>query len=193
MAKSMTKAAQSAASTISRKGPLDGRSASGTGVTVALAAPAHRMSLRAPEAGVAALSKALGVTLPLKPKTSAEKAGRAALWLGPDEWLVIDQAGNDPVAARAGVKTFHSAVDVSHRNVGILVSGPGAEATISAGCPQDLSIGVFPVGACSRTVLGKIEIVVWRTGETEFRVECWRSFSDYAFAFLADAARDAAA
>lgn len=189
MAKSMTKMAQSAV----RKGPLDGRSASGASVMVTLAAAAWRMSLRAPEGSVAALSKALGVTLPQKPKASAEKAGRAALWLGPDEWLVIDQAGKDPVVACAGVKAFHSAVDVSHRNVGVLVSGPGAEATISAGCPQDLSIGVFPVGACSRTVLGKIEVVVWRTGETEFRVECWRSFSDYAFAFLADAARDAAA
>jgi sarcosine oxidase subunit gamma len=42
-------------------------------------------------------------------------------------------------------------------------------------------------------VLGKIEIVLYRTAEDAFRVECWRSFSDYCFTFLADAARDAAA
>ncbi|KAB2853885.1 MAG: sarcosine oxidase subunit gamma, partial [Bauldia sp.] len=67
----------------------------------------------------------------------------------------------------------------------------GAEATLAAGCPQDLSPAAFPVGACSRTVLAKIEVVIWRTGDDAFRVECWRSFSDYAFAFLAEAARDA--
>ena len=73
------------------------------------------------------------------------------------------------------------------------VTGPGAAATINAGCPQDLSLEAFPVGACSRTILGKIEIVLYRSAEDTFRVECWRSFSDYAFTFLTEAAKDAAA
>ena len=67
-----------------------------TGVTLAVLPPAERISLRAPAASVAALSKALGVSLPQKPKTSAAKAGRTALWLGPDEWLVIDEAAKGP-------------------------------------------------------------------------------------------------
>ncbi len=156
---------------------------------------AGRAHLAARAGGVrGALSKALGVTLPQAPKTSASaKGGRTALWLGPDEWLVIDEAGKDPLTDIASVKVLHSAVGVSHRNVAFSVSGPGAEATINAGCPQDLSLTAFPVGACSRTVLGKIEIVLLRTAEEAFRVECWRSFSDYAFTFLSDAARDAAA
>ena len=178
---------------LDRTPPLAGRVAAHAGVSVAPAAPALRLALRAPANSVAALSKALGVKLPTRPKTSIEKNGRAALWLGPDEWLVIDQAGKDPVAACAGVKPFHAAVDISHRNVGIIVAGQGAENVLSAGCPQDLSLAAFPVGACSRTILHKIEIVLWRTGATEFRVECWRSFSDYAFTFLEEAAKDAAA
>ena len=68
-------------------------------------------------------------TLPQKPKTSATKAGRTALWLGPDEWLVIDEAGKDPLADCAGVKALHSAVGISHRNVAISVTGPAAAAT----------------------------------------------------------------
>ena len=176
-----------------RRGPLDGRSANLPSVSIAPAPSAFRMSLRAPAESVSALSRAPGLALPQRPKQSAvAKSGRAALWLGPDEWLLVDQQ-DDPVHACASVRPFHSAVDVSHRNLGIVVSGDGAEATVSAGCPQDLSLAAFPVGACSRTVLGKIEIVLWRTGETEFRVECWRSFCDYAFTFLADAARDATA
>ena len=154
--------------------------------------PAERISLRAPAASVAALSKALGVTLPTKPKSSATKGSRTALWLGPDEWLVIDD-GADPLDDCAGVKALHSAVGISHRNVGISVTGPGAANTVNAGCPQDLSLAAFPVGACSRTILGKVEIVLLRTGEDAFRVECWRSFSDYVLTFLTDAAGDAAA
>jgi sarcosine oxidase subunit gamma len=120
----------------------------------------------------------------------AGSGGRAALWLGPDEWLVIDTAGSDPMVDCAKAKALHSAVDISHRQVAIKVSGPGAADVLNAGCPRDLSLAAFPVGSAARTVLGKIEIVLLRTGEDAFRVECWRSFSDYAFTFLAEAARD---
>ena len=172
---------------------LAGRTFQAGGISLKVAPPAERVSLRAPAASLAALSRVLGLDLPQRPKTSASRDGRSALWLGPDEWLVIDESGRDPLEACREASELHSAVGISHRNVGILVSGRGAEATINAGCPQDLSLQAFPVGACSRTVLGKIEIVLWRTGEDAFRVECWRSFSDYGFAFLSEAARDAAA
>ncbi|KXF76120.1 sarcosine oxidase subunit gamma [Paramesorhizobium deserti] len=176
---------------IARNLPLTGRHG-GTGlVSILPAEPAFRTSLRARPDALGTLSKALGVALPEKPKSSVTAGTRTALWLGPDEWLVIDTGGKDPAADLAKVKVLHSAVDVSQRNTAILVSGPAAEATINAGCPQDLSLAVFPVGAVSRTVLGKIEIVLWRTGEYTFRVECWRSFSVYAFTFLSEAARNA--
>ena len=167
-----------------------GKSLGGHGVSLKVLEPASRMSLRARPAAVAALSKAIGVTLPEKPKSSAVKSGRTVLWLGPDEWLVIDEAGGDPIGDCASVKGLHSAVDVSHRNVGIAVIGPNAADTINAGCPQDLSLAAFPVGAASRTVLGKVEMVLLRTGEDAFRLECWRSFSDYVWGFLSEAARD---
>ena len=178
----------------SRIHPLGGRKVANPAVTLTPAEPAARLSLRARPDGIAALSKALGVKLPVKPKTSAaSKTGtRTALWLGPDEWLVVDTASGDPMADCTKVKALHSAVDISHRNTAILVEGNGAEATLSAGCPQDLSLATFPVGSCSRTILGKIEVVIWRTGAASFRVECWRSFSTYAFDFLEEAAADAA-
>src|SRR6185437_1857637 len=87
-----------------------GREFSAKSVKFAVLAPAERMSLRAPAASVAALSKALGLTLPKSPKTSATKDGRTALWLGPDEWMVIDEASGDPLADCAGVKQLRSAV-----------------------------------------------------------------------------------
>jgi sarcosine oxidase, subunit gamma len=170
--------------------PLTGRMAATAQVSVTPAEPVYRMSLRARPDAVSALSKALGIALPSKPKTSETKATRSALWLGADEWLVLDSARN-PAADLAKVKSLHSAVDISHRNTAILVSGAAAEATLSAGCPQNLSLKAFPVDACSRTILGKVEIVILRTGPQAFRVECWRSFSDYVMTFLGDAARGA--
>ena len=193
MAKAVAKKSAAAAPSVERRPALIGQELSVTGVTLAVLPPAQRISLRAPDASVAALSKALGVALPRKPKTSAAKAGRTALWLGPDEWLVIDEVVKDPLADCAEVTVLHSAVGISHRNVAISVIGPAAAATINSGCPQDLSLDVFPVGAASRTILGKAEIVLLRTAADAFRVECWRSFSDYVFTFLSEAAGDVAA
>lgn len=174
-----------------RKPALSGLVAGSATVRLTVAPVASRLSLRAPDESVSALSSALGLVLPTTPKTSGRSEGRSALWLGPDEWLVIDEAGADLPALLTSTGVLHSAVDVSHRNVGIIVSGPGAEATLSAGCPQDLSPAVFPVGASSRTIFGKVEIVLFRTEDDTFRVECWRSFSDYVFGLLTEGAEDA--
>ncbi|MGF9563285.1 sarcosine oxidase subunit gamma [Neorhizobium sp. JUb45] len=176
--------------------PLSGVHGGSSKVRLEPAAPAARINLRVRAEDVAALSAALGVDLPVRPKTSASANGRTALWIGPDEWLVIAEGNTDIgsmlVAAAAKSGALHSATDVSHRNTAILVSGAGAAAAINTGCPQDLSLQAFPVGACSRTIFGKVEIVLLRTAEDAFRVEVWRSFSDYAFGMLAEGARDAA-
>lgn len=193
MAKAATARTVQAAATVERRPALAGQEVSASGVKVTVLPPANRVSLRARQDAVASLSRALGLTLPQKPKTSASKSGRTVLWLGPDEWLVIDEQGGDALADCGKAKGLHSAVDVSHRNVAFAVSGQAAEATLAAGCPQDLSLQAFAVRACSRTVLGKSEILLYRVGEQDFRVECWRSFSDYVFGLLAQGARDAAA
>ena len=174
-----------------RKAPLGGFHGGSAVAHVTAAGPATRLSLRARTDAVGDLSRALGLELPTKPKTSASVDGRHALWLGPDEWLLIDENGADLEAAVSGAKVLHSATDVSHRNTAILVAGPGAARAISSSSPHDLSPSIFPVGACARTVLGKIEVVIYRTDEEEYRVECWRSFSPYAFAILAEGAEDA--
>jgi sarcosine oxidase subunit gamma len=83
----------------------------------------------------------------------------------------------------------HSLVDVSHRQTAFTISGPHAATLLNAGCPLDLDEHAFPVGMCTRTMLAKTEVVLWRTAARGFRVEVWRSFAAYASQFLAEAAR----
>lgn len=172
--------------------PLSGAHGGSAHVGLQPAPPAERISLRARAEDVPALSSALDLPLPTAPKTSARSGSRVALWLGPDEWLVIDEGAGGLMRSAAASGALASATDVSHRNTAILISGPGAEATLNGGCPLDLSQKAFPVGACARTIFGKIEVVILRSGETQFRLECWRSFSDYAFGLLQQTASDAA-
>ena len=104
------------------------------------APPASRVSLRATTKGATAFGKSLGLELPKKPSTSTKKSEKTALWLGPDEWLIIDEKSSDEtMVPRLANKEF-SAVDVSHRNAAYILSGKGAENTLNAGCPRDLSL-----------------------------------------------------
>lgn len=172
--------------------PLHERQASAQGVTITPLPPASKLSLRLKSKSVTAAAKALGVSLPVTPCRSATADTRAALWLGPDEWLIFDDGKPIDIGSLDGIKAPLSAVDISHRNTSIEVTGPFAASTLAAGCPLDLDLSAFPVGKCTRTVLGKAEIILWRTGEETFRIDCWRSFSDYVFSYLAESARDAA-
>lgn len=170
---------------------LAGKRYANSAVTLQVAAPASRISLRADGKGVKSFERSLGFALPKKPKTSNAKKSRHALWLGPDEWMIFDEAKPDDTLVPRLPNPNFSATDISHRNVAITVSGAGAEDTLIAGCPQDLRLSSFPVGACSRTIFGKTEVILYRTNEQTFRVEFWRSFAPYVWGFLVDAARDA--
>jgi sarcosine oxidase subunit gamma len=155
--------------------------------------PAARWILRGGPEVRAAAEGALGLAVPDIACRAAAKGESAALWLGPDEWLLISaghRADETAAALRAALAQLaHSLVDVSHRQVALEVSGPDAPLLLAAGCPLDLDAGAFPAGMCTRTMLAKAEIVLWRTSAGAFRIEVWRSFAPYVGAFLAEAAR----
>jgi sarcosine oxidase, subunit gamma len=177
-----------------RSGPLDGLSLSGSVALTALP-PAARYILRGRPRAIHAAGAAFGAALPQQAcHAVVMQHGRAALWLGPDEWLLLALPADGPALAAsldhvmAGLP--HSLVDVSHRQVAIEVAGPEAAAVLNAGCPLDLDETAFPVSMCTRTVLAKAEIVLWRVAPELFRVEVWRSFADYVWLFLEEASRE---
>ena len=108
--------------------------------------------------------------------------GRSLLRLGPDEFLLLTSDNRAPALA--------SAVDVSHRDTALTVSGQRATWVINTFCALDLHQAAFPVGMCTRTLLGKAEIVLWRTGAEIFRIEVARSFAPYVWACLEEARRE---
>ena len=150
-----------------------------------------------------------GLALPHWGAAFAEEACRAArhgtratLWLGPDEYLLLDTAAPDANAApggpaavadaieRALADTPHALVDISHRQFALELSGPHASAILNGACPLDLDLSEFPIDMCTRTVLAKADIVLWRTRADAYHVEVWRSFSGYVTGVLAEIATE---
>lgn len=152
--------------------------------------PAARWIFRGRAAAIEAAGKAFEAALPQEPCRAATAGERAALWLGPDEWLLLAPEAESTTLgaalARAIGSAPHSLVDVSHRQVAIEIAGPHAETLLSAGCPLDLDRAAFPVGMCTRTLFAKTEIVLWRHAAETFRVEIARSFAAYLLGLLAE-------
>ena len=177
-----------------RRSPLDGRGLPDTQKVRAVALPfATRFVLRGGPHVVAPVEAAFGIAPPTRPLACASEGPRAALWQGPDEWLLIAEEDAGDLAAKLEAAlggVFHSLVDVSHRQTAIEVSGPSAARLLSAGVPLDLDLQAFPVGMATRTLLMKAEIGLWRREAERFRLEVARSFSPYVAAVLEQSARD---
>jgi len=155
---------------------------------------ATRLIIRGGDVAIDIIGRAFGVGLPREPCRAAVLDGRAALWLGPDEWLLIAADGE---AERLFLGLMQavgeepaSIVDVSHRQIGITVAGPAAADALNTFNALDLDESAFPVGMCTRTLFGKAEIVLWRTRRETFRIEVLRSFSPYVLACLEEAIGD---
>jgi sarcosine oxidase subunit gamma len=155
---------------------------------------ASRLILQGDAAARSAAATAWGVPFSEESCRARTLGERATLWLGPDEQLLW-QASREvalPIAdlESALVGHAHSLVDVSHRQVALEVFGPHAATILAGACPLDLDVREFPVHMCTRTVLAKAEIVLWRTAPDAFHVEVWRSFQSYAQALLGEIGRE---
>lgn len=130
--------------------------------------------------------------LPLEPNTTWEEGQRAALWLAPDEWLILGAPGDDTAiaseleAALAG--THHSVVDVSANRVALELSGPGSKELLSKGCSLDLDPrGGWTAGRCAQTLLARVPVILHERSET-IGILVRPSFADYLVDWLVDAA-----
>jgi len=153
-----------------------------------------RFIFRGSEAAAHDLGLEFGVDLSREALKATENAdGRAALWLGPDEWELIGPIA-DYEAMKATIERVviepYSLVDISHRNAGVVVRGEKVEIVLNAAIALDLDVSAFPVGMCTRTLLGKADIVLWRRSSDAFYIECFRSFVPYVHAYLSEAARE---
>lgn len=152
--------------------------------------PCTRLILRGREAALDAAAATLGFPLP-RTCRAVVVDDRVALWLGPDEFLLLLRP-TDPCAAdlaHALQPHAHALVDVSHQQIALQLQGPDAADMLNAGCPLDLHPDAFPVGMCTRTVLAKAEIILWRVAPETFRLGIVRSFAPYVRAFLEEVAR----
>jgi sarcosine oxidase subunit gamma len=152
---------------------------------------AAKFSFRGRPATLQAAGDAFGIPLPQTACRFSVRGNRSVYWLGPDEWL-LQATGEQPAELYATMQQALegqacSLVDISHRSNALALSGGMSAYVLNHGCPLDLSPDAFPVGMCTRTLLGKATVIVSRPEIDIFHIDVWRSFMPYVWQLLDEA------
>jgi sarcosine oxidase subunit gamma len=156
-----------------------------------------QMALRGDAASngfVAAVRQAAGVDLPVRANRAVRGTGADILWLGPDEWLVVGHGVDDTLQGRLqqALSGQHSLVsDVSSSRAILELRGAGARSVLARGCALDLHPRSFVADDVAQSLLARTHVLLHALDSTPtFHIYVHRSFCDYAYAWLLDAAAE---
>ncbi len=139
-----------------------------------------------------AVRQELGLDLPVLPNTVAFADDQSALWLGPEEWLIVgppDQAAVIQESIRKALAASGSVADVSANRTVISVKGTAARQLLAFGCAVDLHPRAFGPGRCAQTMLAKAQVIIQQTEAMPvFYLYVRASFASYLAEWLLDAA-----
>lgn len=172
--------------------------AAGAGVTLAERPHRCQVNLRGDiddPAFAGAVRQVIGLELPSAANTVASAGELAALWLGPDEWLLVGPAGGetDLVAGlRQALGGQHAAVtDVSEARTVIAVTGLRARDLLAKGTSIDLHPRVFGPGSCAQTGLAAANVILRQLDESpSYELHVLNSFANYLWDWLELGARE---
>lgn len=135
----------------------------------------------------------LGLELPVA-LTLAVAGEVSVQWMGPDEWLLIMPGGQEfalETALRHALVGLHiSVVNVSGGQQLLELSGPKVREVLMKSTSYDVHPDNFPVGKAVGTVFAKSQLVIRHTAQDTWELLIRRSFSQYWWLWLQDAAAE---
>jgi|TARA_B110000977_G_scaffold165408_1_gene212559 sarcosine oxidase subunit gamma len=141
----------------------------------------------------AAVIEVLDVALPLQPGTYQRNGNISIYWLGPSEWLVV-QEGGDPAsleaALRESLKGHISIVDVSGGQTCINLRGVAVATLLKKSSIYDFEgwdAATPNSGRVVQTTFAKASAAVSNRSDGSYDLVIRRSFADYVAQWLLDA------
>ena len=126
---------------------------------IQLQSPRGMLMLRGEHSARETFSDKLGVGLPTEPNTVSESADTCALWLGPDQWLVMVPDMSEGVLKSSLAKSvtgLHAAVTIVSDHFSVFnLFGPEAAEILVQGCGLDIDPSRFGYGQCGRCAFAR--------------------------------------
>jgi len=147
---------------------------------------------------ITAIGKNLNMILPTEANTSTSGETLTALWLSPDEWMLIS---NETISEDTNVyevednlinnisKTNLGAVtDVSDQFVMINIKGSKVFDLFATGSPFNFNEFKNKKGSVVQTILSHIDVIIHLTEINNVNLYVRRSFSEHLYSWLNDSA-----
>jgi sarcosine oxidase subunit gamma len=139
------------------------------------------------------IADVLGLQLPIEPGCCAGNGQHSLYWLGPTEWLAIVPGGTEATveAKLRETLTGHFAVtDVSGGQTILNLSGKAVNEVLKKSSVYDFHPSQFTQGRCVQTTFAKASALIHKNADDSFDLVIRRSFSDYLFHWIIDAASE---
>lgn len=173
----------------------DMASVSGASVSLTALPILGQIAFRAGADCLPLAAAALGVSLPAEANRFQSDGARAALWLGPDEWLLLvprPEVATTIARFEMALAGHHfAAVDTSAARLGLALSGPMARTVMAKSCHLDLHPHRFGPGHVAQTTLARVPAVILQRDELpSYWVLVRPSYAMFVTRWLIDAMRE---
>lgn len=148
------------------------------------------------DAGEAAFRRGVqsdfGLELAIQANTFTRNGALRCLWLGPDEWLIVDPKGSaeDLVGRLHGALAGQhvSVIDVTAAHAVLRLTGKHAREVLAKACPLDLHPRAFRPGQCAQSNFARTQAIIALDDDAPlFHLFVRRSFAEYLAQWLLDA------
>ena len=151
-----------------------------------------KLNIRCDKKFHTSLSKLVGLDTATDNNKFVATATRFAVWLAPDETLILTEAGAEAALAKqvtdAAGKAHISVNDVTDALTTLHLKGAKVRAMLAKGCPLDLHPSYFKEGQCAQTTLSHAGVTILALADDEMMLICRTSFTEYVVSYLCDAA-----
>ena len=155
---------------------------------------AGMMNLRTADDISDLMRRYFGTALPQAANSFTRSGERRAVWLGPDESLLIcsdAEAGELHRILSTQMEGQHFALSVISDALSVYsLTGPYVREILAKGCALDLHETIFTPGRCAQSALDRAAVTLICEDKDEIRLICRRSFADYVETWLKDAATE---
>ncbi len=144
------------------------------------------------------VGKNLNMILPTEANTSTTSDKLTAIWLSPDEWMIISNELASKNTNKSDLyemlynsisKTNLGAViDVTDQFVQLELKGENVYEIFSAGSPFNFNEFKEKKGSTTQTVLNHVDVILHHKGENILNLFVRRSFAEHLFSWIEDCA-----
>tara|TARA_B110001452_G_scaffold76090_1_gene61800 strand:+ start:38 stop:601 length:564 start_codon:yes stop_codon:yes gene_type:complete len=169
------------------------------GLTVREIYPIMKLNIRGKSRDfLSTIGKNINMILPIEANTSSSSNNYTAIWLSPDEWMIvsnntINKENNDYkieelLFNNISKTNLGSVTDVTDQFVTINISGERIFDLLSTGCPFDFNNFKSKKGASVQTLLTQIDVIIHHNEINSVNLFVRRSFSAHLMSWINDSA-----